>query len=393
MSYVFQCPSCSKQTVVSTDAFNQRIAGRKVTLRCKACQKPMPVDGTKAGGASRPLTPTPRTPLSGEPRRSFTPNPSPPRPIKRTPLPGNKLAPPPSPPPVEEIQEVSAVSELPEPPAVAAPVPPPPPSRAAASPRVPAPPPPVAEASLPSVVVRDSSPVVPPPAAGQRSFTPLAVVIPRVSEPTTAAEPSPPPPSQPAVTNEPLSPSYRGRRVALMAASMVAAAAVTFLVSSRTDFRELHQPRKQAAAPIAAEPAKTSAPLPVTAPAASAASQAAAPSTTVAEPPAAPSPAAPGATIADDGPVPSDVSKRTVLALTAVSAHRAQRCHPNGHAVGTAQAFITFAANGRVSDARLEGEPVASAPVARCILDHLRSTIIPKFKGEPFTIQQQITMR
>jgi hypothetical protein len=61
--------------------------------------------------------------------------------------------------------------------------------------------------------------------------------------------------------------------------------------------------------------------------------------------------------------------------------------------VGTAQVYVTFAPNGRVVAARLEGEPLASAPVARCLLDQARSISLPKFEGEPFTIRQTITLR
>jgi hypothetical protein len=55
--------------------------------------------------------------------------------------------------------------------------------------------------------------------------------------------------------------------------------------------------------------------------------------------------------------------------------------------------LFTFNATGRVEDARIEGEPIASAPVAACILTHARSVIIPKYVGPSFTVAQQITLR
>lgn len=91
--------------------------------------------------------------------------------------------------------------------------------------------------------------------------------------------------------------------------------------------------------------------------------------------------------------IPSYASRPAVIHLTGIAMRRAQGCHPRGHAVGTALVFVTFDPNGTVSAARLEGEPLASAPVSRCILDHARSIRIPRFHGEPFTYSQSVTLR
>lgn len=91
--------------------------------------------------------------------------------------------------------------------------------------------------------------------------------------------------------------------------------------------------------------------------------------------------------------LPDYVAKANVQAMTDLALRRAQRCHPNGHAVGTVQVFVTFAPNGSVTNARLEGEPVASAPVGRCILDYARSIRIAKFNGASFTYSKSLTMR
>jgi hypothetical protein len=91
--------------------------------------------------------------------------------------------------------------------------------------------------------------------------------------------------------------------------------------------------------------------------------------------------------------IPDYVRGPTVLHLIQLALRRAEKCHPGGHAVGTAQVFITFDPNGRSSATRLEGEPVASAPVAECILVHARSVRIPAFEGEAFTARHAITMR
>ena len=72
---------------------------------------------------------------------------------------------------------------------------------------------------------------------------------------------------------------------------------------------------------------------------------------------------------------------------------RAERCHQGGRATGTAQVILTFQPDGKVSEVRIEGEPIASAPVASCIIAHAQSIILPRFEGEPFTYRHSITLR
>ncbi len=94
-----------------------------------------------------------------------------------------------------------------------------------------------------------------------------------------------------------------------------------------------------------------------------------------------------------DDAIPDYVSKNTLELVADVALRRAQRCHPLGHAAGTSRVFVTLAPNGRVNDARIEGEPLASAPVASCILGHARAIQIPPFKGAAFTYVRSITLR
>ncbi|HMA96116.1 MAG TPA: hypothetical protein VKP30_25695 [Polyangiaceae bacterium] len=91
--------------------------------------------------------------------------------------------------------------------------------------------------------------------------------------------------------------------------------------------------------------------------------------------------------------IPSYVFKPALIHLTGIAIRRAEHCDPRGHAVGTARVLITFAPNGTVSHVKLEGEPIAGAPVSRCILHHARSIRIAKFNGNAFTYATQITMR
>ncbi|HEY6725665.1 MAG TPA: hypothetical protein VI197_16640 [Polyangiaceae bacterium] len=72
---------------------------------------------------------------------------------------------------------------------------------------------------------------------------------------------------------------------------------------------------------------------------------------------------------------------------------RADHCHRGGRAVGTAQLAITFSPEGKVTALRVTGEPIASAPVARCVATYFQSMLIPAFDGEAFTIHETLTLR
>lgn len=93
------------------------------------------------------------------------------------------------------------------------------------------------------------------------------------------------------------------------------------------------------------------------------------------------------------GNVPAGVNPLVVEHRTRAVLARAQRCHLGGRATGTARVFFTFDSTGKVEAARIEGEPIASAPVAECILIHARSLIIPKYDGPSFTVSRPITLR
>jgi hypothetical protein len=139
-----------------------------------------------------------------------------------------------------------------------------------------------------------------------------------------------------------------------------------------------------ATAPAAIAPAPSPAPEPTAAVAAVA--KPAAPSTPAAA-------TAPSAANDGTGALPAYVSEPGVRFLTRVAVQRAERtCHRRGRAVGKAQVFATFTSNGRVSQARVEGEPIESAPVSRCIKDQLYAVVIPKFTGAPFTVSEPITL-
>jgi hypothetical protein len=54
---------------------------------------------------------------------------------------------------------------------------------------------------------------------------------------------------------------------------------------------------------------------------------------------------------------------------------------------------MTFAPDGHVTSARLEGEPIASAPVGKCVLQQARAVRVPPYQGEPFTYRSKVTLR
>lgn len=91
-------------------------------------------------------------------------------------------------------------------------------------------------------------------------------------------------------------------------------------------------------------------------------------------------------------PLPHGVKAATVDYLSYLAMDKAQHCHAEGHAVGRANVYMTFAPSGRVDDVRIEGEPIASAPVSRCILEYARSVVLPKFDGPPFTIVRRVRL-
>lgn len=72
---------------------------------------------------------------------------------------------------------------------------------------------------------------------------------------------------------------------------------------------------------------------------------------------------------------------------------KARQCHRGGRATGTSRVIMTFDPKGTVQEARLEGEPIASAPVGTCILTIMSGVVLPKFEGDPVTIEREITLR
>jgi hypothetical protein len=101
----------------------------------------------------------------------------------------------------------------------------------------------------------------------------------------------------------------------------------------------------------------------------------------------------PNAVPAGDDEIPPYVQKEVVLKLAEVAMRRATRCHLSGRPRGTADVIITIAPHGRVSAVKIEGEPIASAPVSTCIKEEMRTIVLRKFDGPEFSIRRQISFK
>jgi hypothetical protein len=126
---------------------------------------------------------------------------------------------------------------------------------------------------------------------------------------------------------------------------------------------------------------------------ASAASAPAAPEKPAEKATSGPEPASTASVAQPASDMPGGLDREIVLQRVRSVLATAAHCHEGGRATGTATVVLTFDGKGRVSDARIEGEPIASAPVAGCILTYARSILIPKFSGSPFTLREPITLR
>jgi hypothetical protein len=195
------------------------------------------------------------------------------------------------------------------------------------------------------------------------------------------------------IAEVPISRARPWRRRGVIAAVAITAIAGAALAVTRTGMLSGEASSKAAATRVEVKPAAPAAAVPQPKAAIEPAPAALAEPTPAAVAPSpAASPGPPPSTIAQRV-LPAYVSEPGVLFLTRVAVQRAERtCHRRGRAVGKAQVFVTFTPNGRATDARVEGEPIASAPVARCIKDQLFSVIIPKFDGAAFTVSEPITL-
>jgi hypothetical protein len=53
---------------------------------------------------------------------------------------------------------------------------------------------------------------------------------------------------------------------------------------------------------------------------------------------------------------------------------------------------VRIAPSGAVTEASLRGEPIASAPVARCILANARALQLTPFEGASFEVSRELTL-
>jgi hypothetical protein len=107
-----------------------------------------------------------------------------------------------------------------------------------------------------------------------------------------------------------------------------------------------------------------------------------------------------GAALSQQQPTPGkptearpDVNGRAIEYRVAAALLEAKNCHRGGRATGTARVVMTLEPTGTVSETRLVGEPLASAPVGNCIRTVMNGVVVPKFDGAPITIDREITLR
>jgi hypothetical protein len=54
---------------------------------------------------------------------------------------------------------------------------------------------------------------------------------------------------------------------------------------------------------------------------------------------------------------------------------------------------VTFAPNGRVSSARVEGESLTDEGLRACVLGHLRDLTIPAFQGNEMRVRRELALK
>jgi hypothetical protein len=93
------------------------------------------------------------------------------------------------------------------------------------------------------------------------------------------------------------------------------------------------------------------------------------------------------------GETPAGVDINKVQYLMGLAMGRARRCHLGGRATGTATVYVTLGPDGRSTSVEIKGEPIASAPVAKCIATQASAVAIKPFQGDSFTFRQGLTLR
>jgi len=108
---------------------------------------------------------------------------------------------------------------------------------------------------------------------------------------------------------------------------------------------------------------------------------------------AAPAPAASAAPTRDEQKTEGPVFDRDA-AMRAIAAVDLKACHDPAVGAGTTGVAITFAPDGRVSLAVLEGPPVFNGtPVARCVISRMRNVRVAPFAGDKVTVHMKAAVQ
>jgi hypothetical protein len=69
-----------------------------------------------------------------------------------------------------------------------------------------------------------------------------------------------------------------------------------------------------------------------------------------------------------------------------------QSCKKSGGPTGAGKVTVTFAPNGSVSNAEIDGTPFAGTPVGGCIAGKYRGVHVAPFSGAPVTVGKSFTL-
>lgn len=83
-------------------------------------------------------------------------------------------------------------------------------------------------------------------------------------------------------------------------------------------------------------------------------------------------------------------SRDSALSALSVAATSAARCRSTEGPFGTARVAVTFAPNGNVTTAVVEGPPFAGTPVGSCIALTFREARVSPFSGAPVTVRKSV---
>jgi hypothetical protein len=112
-----------------------------------------------------------------------------------------------------------------------------------------------------------------------------------------------------------------------------------------------------------------------------------------AEPAAAPAPAEPAGTAAAPAVASSAFQAGTLDAVLEAALTRARACARPGSPPTVSEVTVTFAPNGKVTTAQVEGESLTDEGLRSCVLGHLRGLVISPFQGNEMRVRRELALK